>query len=69
MPRARRIDSTANSQILNVASQNPDGSLVLVAGNDTSATGAFKLVWQGRWFAYSLPVNTSVTFRWKRHER
>ena len=63
--RAQRIDSTANSQILNVAFRNRDGSLVLIAYNDTNAPRAFKVVWHGRSFAYSLPVNTSVTFRWK----
>jgi glucosylceramidase len=62
---AHRIDSTANSQILNVAFQNPDGSLVLIAYNDTTAPQTFKVVWHGQSFTYSLPVNTSVTFRWK----
>jgi glucosylceramidase len=62
---AHRIDSTANSQILNVAFQNPDGSLVLIACNDTTAPQTFKVVWHGQSFSYSLPVNTSVTFRWK----
>jgi glucosylceramidase len=55
------IDSTANCQILNVAFQNPNGSLVLIAYNDTSAPQAFKVVWHGQSFAYSLPVNASVT--------
>ena len=62
---AHRIDCTANSQILNVAFQNPDGSLVLIACNDTTAPQPFKVVWHGQSFRYSLPVNTSVTFRWK----
>jgi len=62
---AHRIDSTANPQILNVAFQNPDGTLVLIAYNDTTAPQTFKVVWHGQSFTYSLPVNTSVTFRWK----
>ena len=62
---AHRIDCTANSQILNVAFQNPDGSLVLIACNDTTAPQTFKVVWHGQSFRCSLPVNTSVTFRWK----
>ena len=62
---ARRIDSTANSRILNVAFQNPDVSLVLIAYNDTSAPQAFKVVWHGQSFAYTLPANTSASFRWK----
>jgi glucosylceramidase len=62
---AHRIESTANPQVLNVAFQNPDGALVLIAYNDTTAPQSFKVVWHGQSFAYSLPVNTSVTFRWK----
>lgn len=62
---AHRIDSTANSQILNVAFQNPDGSPVLIAYNGTTAPQTFKVVWQRQAFTYSLPVNPSVTFRWK----
>ena len=60
MRRAQRIDST--SEILNVAFQDPEGSLVLIASHDTGAPQAFRVVWQGKSFAYSLPVNTSATF-------
>jgi Glycosyl hydrolase family 30 beta sandwich domain len=48
-----RIDPTANSQILNVAFQNPDGTLVLIAYNDTTAPQTFKVVGHGQSFAYS----------------
>ena len=61
---AHHIESTANSQVLNVAFQNPDGSLVLIAYNDTATPQAFKVVWHAQAFYYTLPVNTSVTFRW-----
>ena len=61
---AHHIESTANSQVLNVAFQNPDGSLVLIAYNDTATPQAFKVVWHSQVFYYTLPVNTSVTFRW-----
>jgi glucosylceramidase len=55
---AHRIDCNANSQILNVVFQNPDGSLVLIACNDTTAPQTFKVVWHGQSFSYSLPVNS-----------
>jgi glucosylceramidase len=63
---ARRIDSTADAQVLNVAFKNPDGSVVLIAYNDTATPQTFKVVWKSQSFAYTLPVNTSVTFRWAR---
>jgi len=66
---ARRIDSTANPNILNVAFQNPDGALVLIAYNDTPTPQAFKVVWHAQAFYYTLPINTSVTFRWQEHGR
>jgi len=66
---AHRIESTANSQVLNVAFQNPDGSLVLIAYNDTTTPQAFKVVWHSQASYYTLPVSTSVTFRWNARDR
>ncbi len=66
---AYRIDSTANSNILNVAFQNPDGSLVLIAYNDTDSAQAFRVRWHGQAFDYTLPVNTSVTFVWQQAQK
>lgn len=66
---AHRIESTANSQVLNVSFQNPDGSLVLIAYNDTTTPQAFKVVWHSQAFYYTLPVSTSVTFRWNARDR
>jgi glucosylceramidase len=66
---AHHIDSTANAQVLNVAFQNPDGSLVLIAYNDTNTSQDFKVVWHSQAFNYTLAVNTSVTFRWNGHAR
>jgi glucosylceramidase len=66
---AQRIESTANSQVLNVAFQNPDGSLVLIAYNDTTTPQAFKVAWHSQAFYYTLPPNTSVTFGWNGHDR
>jgi glucosylceramidase len=62
---AHRIDSTENANVLNVAFRNPDGSLALIAYNDTEAPQAFKVVWRGRAFRYTLETNTSATFRWR----
>ena len=62
---AYRIDSTANPNIINVAFQNPDGSLVLIAYNDTDSPQAARVRWHGQAFDYTLPINTSVTFVWQ----
>jgi glucosylceramidase len=62
---AHRIDSTASADILNVAFKNPDGSLALIAYNDTDSPQSFRVRWHSQSFDYTLPVNTSVTFRWQ----
>ncbi len=61
---ASRIDSTASNNVLNVAFKNPDGSLALIAYNNTNEAQPFKVRWHSRVFRYMLPVNTSATFRW-----
>jgi glucosylceramidase len=62
---AYRIDSTASQDVLNVAFQNPDGSLVLMAYNDTDSPQALRVRWHKQAFDYALPINTSVTFVWQ----
>ncbi len=62
---AFRIESDDNKKVLNVAFQNPDGSLVLIAYNDTAEPQQFKIVWHGRALYTILPMNTSVTFKWQ----
>jgi glucosylceramidase len=64
-----RIDSTENPDILNVAFRDPNGSLILVAYNNTTTTQAFKVRWRSESFHYTLPVNTTATFRWTRDDR
>jgi glucosylceramidase len=64
-----RIDSTNNPDILNVAFKDPNGSLVLVAYNNTTTSQDFKVRWHSRSFTYTLPVNTTVTFRWNVNEK
>ena len=61
---ASRIDSTASDNVLNAAFKNPDSSLVLIAYNNTNEPQPFKVRWHSRVFRYTLPVNTSATFRW-----
>jgi glucosylceramidase len=62
---ALRIESDDNPKVLNVAFQNPDGSLVLIAFNDTTETQRFKIIWHAQALYYALPTNTSVTFEWR----
>jgi glucosylceramidase len=64
-----RIDSTDNPDILNVAFKDPNGSLVLIAYNNTARAQNFKVRWRSKSFAYTLPVNTTVTFRWSMNEK
>ncbi|AWB43519.1 beta-1,6-glucanase [Paenibacillus sp. CAA11] len=65
-PGAVRIDSSPQaSGIQSVAYQNPDGSTVLVVHNTDSEGRAFKVRYQSRSFAYSLPSQGVVTFTWK----
>lgn len=64
-----RIDSTDNPDILNVAFKDPNGSLVLIAYNNTATLQNFKVQWHSKSFTYNLPVNTTVTFRWNVNEK
>jgi glucosylceramidase len=43
---------------------NPDGSKVLVAANYNSTDVAFSVSQGGKYFAYSLPGRSVVTFKW-----
>ncbi|MFI7099013.1 glycoside hydrolase family 30 beta sandwich domain-containing protein [Streptomyces sp. NPDC050161] len=63
-PGARRIRSTANSALPNVAWKNPDGSKALIAYNDTDGTRRADINWGGRHASYNLPAGASVTFTW-----
>jgi glucosylceramidase len=59
-----RVDSTDNPNILNVAFKDPKGSVVLIAYNNTTSPQSFKVAWRSKSFDYTLPVDTTVTFRW-----
>ncbi|MBO0769437.1 MAG: hypothetical protein J2O48_12205 [Solirubrobacterales bacterium] len=47
-----------------VAFQNPDGTLVLVAYNNSKKARRFSVGWQGKYFSYTLAPGSTVTFRW-----
>jgi glucosylceramidase len=49
-----------------VALRNPDGSIVLIAYDNTDAPITFSVAWHGRTFGYTLPANATVTFVWNR---
>jgi glucosylceramidase len=65
---AVRIDSTDSESVPNAAFKNPDGTLALIAYNNTNDAQSFQVRWRSQVFRYSLPVNTSVTFLWAAKE-
>ncbi|MBC8478831.1 MAG: glucan endo-1,6-beta-glucosidase, partial [FCB group bacterium] len=46
------------------AFQNPDGSLCLVALNNSYSSKSFYVIWNDMSFYYSLPGQSLVTFVW-----
>ncbi len=48
-----------------VALQNPDGSKVLVAYDNSTLPIEFQVAWRGRAFSYTLRAGATVTFRWR----
>ena len=77
-PGATRIDSpsfvtyglngsdieTVSAGLDDVAFQNPDGSMVLVAYNNSSSPTTFAVDSGGRYFTYTLPGFAMTTFTW-----
>jgi glucosylceramidase len=65
---AMRIDSNnfENEKLLNVAFQNPDGSVVLMVLNNGSKSQQFSVAEAGTSFSYTLRVGSLVTFVWNR---
>ena len=49
-----------------VAFRNPDGSLVLVAYDNSTVATRFAVAWRGRALGYDLPPGAMVTFVWNR---
>jgi glucosylceramidase len=56
----------ASSGVDDVAIRNPDGSLVLVAYNNSTSTARFAVHWKGRYITEDLPSHATVTFNWNR---
>jgi glucosylceramidase len=48
-----------------VAFENPDGQLVLIAYDHASVSEQFTVSWQGDSFSYTLPAGATVTFTWR----
>jgi glucosylceramidase len=67
VPGAHRIDSNsfAHGSIEDVAFENPDGSIVLLALNSGTGNAGFTVFWKNQTFKYSLPAGAVATFRWK----
>jgi glucosylceramidase len=65
-PGASRIESTAfePGSIENVAFQNPDGTIVLVALNSADAEKPFVVRWNGKSFRATLPAGAAATYVW-----
>ncbi len=67
VPGAHRIDSNTfgPGSIEDVAFQNPDGSIVVLALNSATVQNSFSICYKGNAFHYSLPAGALATFIWK----
>lgn len=66
VPGAHRIESNTfgAGSIEDVAFQNPDGSIVLLALNSARTAGRFTVSFNGQSFDYTLPGGAVATFIW-----
>ncbi|MFC4778685.1 glycoside hydrolase family 30 beta sandwich domain-containing protein [Paenibacillus sp. GCM10023252] len=65
-PGAVRIDTNNFSGgIENVAFRNTDGSVALLAVNNSTSQSTFKVRWNGQKIEYTLPAKAAVTFKWQ----
>jgi glucosylceramidase len=71
VPGAHRIDSNTlgAGSIEDVAFQNPDGSIVLLALNSATSAGRFTVSFNGQSFDYTLPGGAVATFSWNQSRR
>ena len=66
-PGAVRIASSGSAHLPpNVAFENPDGSLVLVAANPQSKPCELSIAWSGRSLTMTLAAKSVVTLTWRR---
>jgi glucosylceramidase len=49
-----------------VALQNPDGSIVLLAYNNSTNPVTFAVSWHGMSFTYTIAPRATTTFEWNR---
>jgi glucosylceramidase len=61
---AVRIASSQPPGIDDVAVRNPDGSLTLVAYNQSASTARFAIAWNRRYLPYTLGPGATATFVW-----
>jgi glucosylceramidase len=62
----RRGVSVVTPGLDDVAFKNPDGSIVLLAYNNSPAPISFAVQWSGSSFSYVLPAQAMATFVWDR---
>ncbi|MCM0042663.1 MAG: glucosylceramidase [Algoriphagus sp.] len=62
---AVRIHSNTTSSINNVAFQNADGTIILIAINNQSVAKSFKVNYNDKVFTYTLNPSSVATFSWK----
>jgi glucosylceramidase len=65
-PGAYRIESNSFGQgsVEDVAFQNPDGSIVLLALNGGGSITSFNISWRGTYTSATLGPGVVATFRW-----
>jgi glucosylceramidase len=64
LPGAIRLFTTDTPAIASVAFQNPDGSIALIAYNNSSSSQTFNVQWGTMSFSYTLPATAAATFTW-----
>jgi glucosylceramidase len=68
-PGAQRVESNETDLgLANVAFQNPDGSIVLIAANSATSPRALSVRCRDREFRYTLPGQSVATFVWAQRE-
>ena len=66
MPGAYRVDSTSfGSSLEDAAFRNPDGSMVVVVYNGSTASRSFRVLWRGESFHATLPAGAIATLTWR----
>jgi glucosylceramidase len=64
LPGAVRVYSSNTPAIASVAFVNPDGSVALIAYNNSASSQSFQVQWGTQSFSYSLPGTAAATFTW-----